>query len=179
MRYEEVQKVDGELKVVDIQEWDEPFVSFARKKRVKINGSIVEMAIGLSSDPILYPPLYKWELEHNTLDRRDIRLLDVPGLNNTPESAAIKMRLYQRIVDMYGMKKRYKRIPQQKYIIRYDDIYKEIGLTDPDVQKRRLIKSKIDRCLKYWKGRFIADYQHERDKKSGNQFYAVRISLIV
>lgn len=179
LRYEQVEKQrNGQEKVAIIKEWDEPLVSFAREKDLNINGSIVDMSITLSADPKLYPPLYKWSLfNKNQLDRHDIRLLDVPGLNNGDESYTVKMLLYRRIVDMIGMQ-RNKRLKSYKKIIRYDYIYDGLGLTDPDKRKRSLVKDKIDRCLSYWKSKgFIAGYQHMRDKANGNQFYAVNISL--
>ena len=137
------------------------------------------MSITLSADPKLYPPLYKWaQFNNNQLDRQDIRLLDIPGLNNGDESYTVKMLLYRRIVDMIGMQ-RNKRLKSHKKIIRYDYIYDGLGLTDPDKHKRSLVKTKIDACLTYWKSKgFIAGYQHMRDKANGNQFYAVNISLI-
>ena len=179
LRYEQSEKQrNGQEKIVIIKEWDEPLVSFAREKDLNINGNIVDMSITLSSDPKLYPPLYKWsQFNKNQLDRQDIRLLDVPGLNNGDESYTIKMLLYRRIVDMIGMQ-RNKRLTSAKKVIRYDYIYDALGLTDPDKRKRSLIKDKIDTCLKYWKGDLIAGYQHVRDKANGNQFYAVNISLI-
>ena len=180
LRYEQVEKQrNGQERVAIIKEWDEPLVSFARENDLNINGSIVEMSITLSSDPKLYPPLYKWsQFNKNQLDRQDIRLLDVPGLNNGDESYTVKMLLYRRIVDMIGMQ-RNKRLKSYKKIIRYDYIYDGLGLTDPDKRKRSLVKTKIDTCLSYWKSKgFIAGYQHMRDKANGNQFYGVNISLI-
>ena len=45
--------------------------------------------------------------------------------------------------------------------------------------KRHDIKSKIDRCMKYWKEKgFITDYEHKKDKSAGNQYYAVVVSFM-
>ena len=63
--------------------------------------------------------------------------------------------------------------------IRYDYVYKAIGLEAPDVNKRRLVKDKIDRCMRYWQGKdLIAGYEHKRDKGNSNNFYAVMVSFV-
>lgn len=177
LEYEYTDKKNGK-KV--IKSFDEPLVTFQRiKDQEKINGKIINGGIRLSNDPRLDPPLLRWaRFNGNEIDTRDITLLDVPRLNNGEESFAIKMCLYRRLI---SMKNAFERVKKSKYelaanqrTIRYDYVYEAIGLEDPDKNKRRLVKDKIDRCMSYWEEKeFIAGYEHKKDKSSGNNFYAV------
>ena len=164
--------------------FDEPLVSYQRVKDVKVNGKIISGAIRLADDTKLDPPLLKWaRLNGNEIDTRDITLLDVPRLNNSDESFIIKMCLYRRIISMrsaFGrVKKGRTELAENERTIRYDFIYKELGL-DGDAltkDKRHDIKDKIDKCLKYWASRNdpITGYEH---KKSGGAYYAVVLSFM-
>ena len=171
---------DGNQIEVDI---DGPMVHFTRGKAY-INGSLVDEAITIPKDPRFEPALYKWaKLNHNEIDTRDITLLDVPKLNNGKESSAVKMCLYRRIIRMRNefdkVKKGKYELAENRRIIRYDYIYGALGLTDPNPDKRKSIKSKIDRCMKYWQEKgFISGYSHKRDKASGNAYYAVVVRFL-
>lgn len=71
-----------------------------------------------------------------------------------------------------------KELPNNQRSIRYDFIYSALSLEDPDKNKRRLIKNKIDRCMSYWKDKgFIADYLHKRD--NSGTYYAVEVSFLL
>lgn len=163
-----------------ILSFDEPLVTFQRvKDQEKINGKIINGGIRLANDTRLDPPLLRWaRFNGNEIDTRDITLLDVPRLNNGEESFAIKMCLYRRLI---SMKNSFERVKKSKYelaanqrTIRYDYVYEAIGLENPDKNKRRLVKDKIDRCMSYWQDKeFIAGYEHKKDKSNGNNFYAV------
>lgn len=175
----------GEDGIRVIRSFDEPLVTFQRlKDREKINGKIINGGIRLADDTKLDPPLLKWaRLNGNELDTRDITLLDVPRLNNGDESFTIKMCLYRRLISMRNTFERVKKskyeLADNKRTIRYDYVYAAIGLEDPDANKRRLVKDKIDRCMKYWAAKgFISGYEHKRDKSSGNNFYAVMVSFM-
>ena len=168
-----------------VESYDEPLVTFRRLvKKEKINGKVINGGIALSDDTKLDPPLLKWaRFNGNEIDTRDITLLDVPGLNNGDESFTIKMSLYRRVISMRNsFERKYhskKELPNNLRSIRYDYIYSMIGLEDPDKNKRRLVKDKIDRCMSYWKSKgLIADYRHKKDKNAGNAYYAVEVSFL-
>lgn len=191
---------DGELVT---RTYDEPLVTFQRiTDRVKVNGKIITGGIRLPDDTKYDPPLLKWARENgNEIDTRDITLLDVPKLNNGDESYVIKMCLYRRIISMKNKfehkNKKQKKQKQSEYdlveklrTIRYDYVYAALHeefqdqegksiYQDPDTNKRRLLKDKIDRCMKYWTDKgLITGYKHKRDKSSGNAYYAVMVSFM-
>ena len=164
--------------------FDEPLVTYQRVKDVSVNGKIVAAAIRLSDDTKLDPPLLRWaRLNGNEIDTRDITLLDVPKLNNGDESFTIKMCLYRRIIGMRNafdrIKKGRSELDERERIIRYDFVYEALGLEEPNKDKRKLLKDKIDRCLQYWteKG-LISGYEHKKDKAAGNAYYASVVSFM-
>jgi len=168
-----------------VESYDEPLVTFRRLvKKEKINGKVITGGIALSDDTKLDPPLLKWaRFNGNEIDTRDITLLDVPSLNNGDESFTIKMCLYRRVISMRNsFERKYhskKELPDNLRSIRYDYVYSMIGLDEPNVDKRKLVKNKIDRCMSYWKDKgLIADYRHKKDKSAGNAFYAVEVSFM-
>lgn len=148
-----------------------------------INGKHVDELFITPKDEAFTPPFEKWaRFNGNEIDTRDITLLDVPRLNNGKESRDVKMCLYRRLI---SMKNTFERkggkfeLKDNQRTIRYDYVYEAIGLKDPDKNKRRLIKAKIDRCLKYWQRKgFIFNYEHKKDKSAGNQYYAVTVSFM-
>lgn len=120
-----------------------------------INGKYVDELFITPKDEAFMPPFEKWaHFNGEEIDTRDITLLDVSGLNNGKESRDIKMCLYRRVISMKNTYERVKKskteLKDNQRTIRYDYVYEAIGLKDPDKNKRRLIKDKIDRCLKYW-----------------------------
>ena len=172
--------VDGDELEVD---FDEPLVTYTLGT-AKINGKTVKKVLQIPEDTRFDPLLLKWSRANgNELDTRDITLLDVPKINNTDESLLLKMCLYRRLIKMRNIFERKKagkyELADNQRTIRYDYVYAELGLTDPDANKRRKLKDKIDKCMKYWKEKgFIADYEHKRDKSNGNNFYAVVVSFL-
>ena len=172
--------VDGDELEVD---FDEPLVTYTLGT-AKINGKVVKKVLQIPEDTRFDPLLLKWSRANgNELDTRDITLLDVPKINNTDESLLLKMCLYRRLIKMRNIFERKKagkyELADNQRTIRYDYVYAELGLTDPDANKRRKLKDKIDKCMKYWKEKgFIADYEHKRDKSNGNNFYAVVVSFL-
>ena len=168
-----------------VESYDEPLVTFRRLvKKEKINGKVVTGGIALSDDTKLDPPLLKWaRFNGNEIDTRDITLLDVPSLNNGDESFTIKMCLYRRLISMRNsFERKYhskKELPANQRSIRYDYVYEALGIVDPNVDKRKLIKNKIDRCMGYWKDKgLITGYRHKKDKAAGNTYYAVEVSFM-
>ena len=152
---------------------DEPLVQFKRGK-IKINGNVAARAIEVTSEPVLL----SWGLfNHNEVSTRDITLLDVPRLNNGEESATIRRVLYARVDKMrhiFDKSGKKKELAANLRRIRYDYVYDALALVDPDANKRRLVKDKIDRILEYWTSKgFISGYEHVRD--SSRLFYAVDV----
>ena len=145
----------------------------------KIHGKkVAAIRVPYDADPVLL----KWaRLNGNEIDTRDIALRDVPRLNNGEESATIRDYLYRRIIAMrngYDRAKRRHKPFNMSRKIRFETLYKELGISDPNADKRLAIKSKVDRCLKYWeKQKLIVSYQYT--KKSGtNQYDGVEINFI-
>jgi len=171
---------DGDEIDVD---FDEPLITFNRAS-ARLNGKLVGKVVVIPEDTRFDPLLLKWARANgNEIDTRDIRLLDVPRLNNVDESLLLKMCLYRRIVKMRNTFERVKKsrteLAENLRTIRYDYIYEALNLESPDANKRRLVKDKIDRCMSYWKeSGLITDYEHKRDKAAGNNFYAVTVSFM-
>ena len=166
---------DGDEIDVD---FDEPLVTFNRAS-ARLNGKLVGKVVVVPEDTRFDPLLLKWaRVNGNEIDTRDITLLDVPRLNNGDESLLLKMCLYRRLFTMRNAFERVKKSKQELAenlrTIRYDFVYDALGISEPNKDKRKLIKDKIDRCMSYWKEKgFIADYEHRKDKAAGNQYYAV------
>lgn len=145
---------------------DEPIIFF-RRKGITINGKYVARAIEVVEEPVFL----RWgKANRNEIDTRDIKLLDVPKLNNGRESAAIRRILLRRIVKMRRefevVKKGKAELPLNRRRIRYDYLYGELGLDAETLtkDKRHDIKTKVDRCLDYWTTKeLIAGYEHVRD----------------
>ena len=145
----------------------------------KIHGkSVAAIRVPYDADPVLL----KWaRLNGNEIDTRDITLRDIPRLNNGEESATIRDYLYRRIIAMrngYDRAKRRHNPFNMSRKIRFETLYKELGISDPNKDKKLAIKSKVDRCLKYWEEqKLIVSYQYT--KKSGtNQYDGVEINFI-
>lgn len=145
----------------------------------KIHGkSVAAIRVPYDADPVLL----KWaRLNGNEIDTRDITLRDIPRLNNGEESATIRDYLYRRIIAMrngYDRAKRRHKPFNMSRKIRFETLYKELGISDPNKEKKLAIKSKVDRCLKYWEEqKLIVSYQYT--KKSGtNQYDGVEINFI-
>ena len=122
------------------------------------------------------PLLYTWAQSYGKeIVTFPIEYLDVPKLNAGSESDNLKSYLLEQI---HTIKRR--KISNH---IRYDSIYRELGLTDPDKAKRHLIKQKVVRCLDYWKEigvilDYNADLRHDPQKLVPDlQVYAIEITV--
>ena len=159
---------------------NEPIVTFTQATAL-INGKRVKDAIVIPEDTRFDPPLLRWaRFNRSEIDTRDITLLDVPKLNNGKDSRAIKMCLYRRLIRMrntFERKGKRFELDIKQRTIRYDYIYKELGEEEPNVDRRKRIKNKVDRCMGYWaKKGLIADYEHKRDSKGA--YYAVEVRFL-
>lgn len=159
---------------------NEPIVTFTQATAL-INGKRVKDAIVIPEDTRFDPPLLRWaRFNRSEIDTRDITLLDVPKLNNGKDSRAIKMCLYRRLIRMrntFERKGKRFELDIKQRTIRYDYIYKELGEEEPNVDRRKRIKNKVDRCMGYWaKKGLIAGYEHKRDSKGA--YYAVEVRFL-
>lgn len=158
--------------------FNEPLLMYSWVE-AKIHGkNVAAIRVPYDADPVLL----KWaRLNGNEIDTRDITLRDIPRLNNGEESATIRDYLYRRIISMrngYDRAKRRHKPFNMSRKIRFDTLYKELGISDPDRNKKRLLKDKVDRCLAYWvKEKLIVSYEYT--KKTGtNQYDGVEINFI-
>lgn len=155
---------------------------------ITVNGRYVEKAI-IVPDTIagkVYRPILDEYAEYNgnELDSQDAELRRIKGLSATKENLALVGALYRRVIKMkngFGRANKWKKEDQElkdnSRHIKFDYIYAAIGVTDPDANKRRDIKDKVEKCLKDWKKRgFIADYKPLRDKS--HRIYAMDILLV-
>ena len=158
--------------------FNEPVVMYSWIE-TKIHGKkVAAMRIPYDNDPVLL----KWaRLNGNEIDTRDITLRDVPRLNNGDESATIRDYLYRRIISMrngYNRAKRRHKPFNMSRKIRFETLYKELGISDPDRVKKQRIKEKVDKCLSYWVSeKLLVSYVYT--KKTGtNQYDGVEINFI-
>jgi len=108
-----------------------------------VNGQRVQCMDFSNKTPILY----RYANALGQVLRSDLKLLDVPQLQNYPENIELKNYLLHRIeILLYNTK--------QKRIIRYDSIYKLLNVTaksDTALRmKKRDIRKKVKMCLDYW-----------------------------
>lgn len=158
--------------------FNEPVVMYSWIE-AKIHGKkVAAIRIPYDADPVIL----KWaRLNGNEIDTRDITLRDIPKLNNGDESATIRDYLYRRIISMrnaYDRSKRLHKPFKMSRKIRFETLYKELGLADPDRVKKQRIKEKVDKCLSYWaKEKLLVSYVYT--KKTGtNQYDGVEINFI-
>ena len=117
----------------------------------------------------------------NEIDTRNIVLRNVPSLNTGNESEKIRDYLYRRILAMKNgyerSKRQHKSMNMSRKII-FNTLYKELGVSDPNRDKKSDIKSKVDRCLSHWaKQEFIVSYKYTK-KPGSNQYDGVEINFI-
>lgn len=159
---------------------DEHLLDYTWIEDVDIHGHNAQGAVSIPIDRD--PALLKWaRMNGNEIDTRDISLRNIPRLNNGDESATIRDYLYRRVIAMrnaYDRSQREHKAFRMSRKIKLDTIYQKLGLSNPDKNKRRLIKGKVERCLSYWKKKeLIADYNYTR-KKGSNQFDGIEIEFI-
>lgn len=139
----------------------EPLVMY-KEDEVILNGKRV-MAITVPNDIDSDPIVLRWaRFNGNEIDTRDIRLLDVKGLNNGDESSTIKMYLYKRVIAMrhaYDESTLQRKPMKMSRKIKLETVYHKLGLVDPSRVKKQRVKEKIDKCLSFWQaGGLITGY---------------------
>jgi len=130
----------------------EPLVMY-KEDEVILNGKRV-MAITVPNDIDSDPIVLRWaRFNGNEIDTRDIRLLDVKGLNNGDESSTIKMYLYKRVIAMrhaFDEATIQHKPMKMSRKIKLETVYHKLGLEDPSRVKKQRVKEKIDKCLSFW-----------------------------
>lgn len=170
----------------------EPILSFKQfedDEEVVING---QKFTGQDGVVIVYDysPLYYFAKENgNEIDKRDIRLLNVPGINNTPQNLRLKSYLYDRVTVMRSNYERqvlfrHKRMTVSRKI-RYDAIFDAIKDTDEeekkviDKKKKDIIKGKIKKILSYWQDYGLFESVDYKITKPGSKEHvALEINFI-
>ena len=170
----------------------EPILSFKQfedDEEVVING---QKFTGQDGVVIVYDysPLYYFAKENgNEIDKRDIRLLNVPGINNTPQNLRLKSYLYDRVTVMRSNYERqvlfrHKRMSVSRKI-RYDAIFDAIKDTDEeekkviDKKKKDIIKGKIKKILSYWQDYGLFESVNYKITKPGSKEHiALEINFI-
>ena len=135
---------------------------------VTLNGQEVKECIHLFRTP----PLYDYANDKNQIDRINIKMLNVP-VSNTPENIELKGYLLRRIISAKNEKSHI------KPIIRYDTLYKYLGLEGSNENvlrnKKKDIRDRTKEILKFWVAEgFIQGYEEE---KEGKAIMKVRINL--
>lgn len=124
-----------------------------KRCRVTINGQSVE-AVKILDAPILY----EYAKKRNQIGRHDVSLLDSP-INKNKEVITLDGYLRRRIL---GMKGKSKLSP----IIKYDTVYKHLGIMDGNDtatrKKRERVRKTIKRLLDFYiKDTFIRGYSEK------------------
>ena len=166
---------NGEPRVLH---FNEPLLFYSWADETVHGKKVAAIKVPYDADPVLL----KWaRLNGNEIDTRDITLRNIPKLNNGDESATIRDYLYRRIIGMrngYDRSKRQRKPFNMSRKIRFETLYKELGIVAPDRVKKQRIKDKVDRCLSYWaKEKLFVSYIYT--KKTGtNQYDGVEINFI-
>lgn len=151
--------------------FDGPILHYDRLQTATINGKEIngeKIGLIIVHD---FPSLYKFAKLGDEIDTRDIKILNVPKINNTPENLRIKRYLYYRVI---GMKNKHEKDDNDgKNInkILFSTLFDYIGVTvtkdNSGRQKKRKILAKIETILSYWRDfGFISGYYLTHDKKS-------------
>lgn len=129
--------------------YDAPILPAERVTAI-INGNEVSCI-----HPFKTPPIYEYSALKNQLGRMKVRLLKTP-IKKNPEVIAIQGYLYRQIIRM-------NRNPKQNRSIKYDSVFKAIGIeakTDGAFRKKTMkVRNTIRTILDFWKQeRFIKGY---------------------
>ena len=133
----------------------------------KINGQITTCV------HICEPPaLYKYADNCGQVIRTDLRMLNVPDFQNTPENAVLKNYLLQQIRIMQYS-------PKYSRTIRYDTVFDLLEIQAESEaalrMKKKQIRDKIKICLDYWKAEgLITGY---KENKKGKIFDSITLCI--
>ena len=166
--------------------FDGPILHYDRLQSATINGKSIDgdkIGIIIVHD---FPSLYKFaQMNGNEIDTRDIRLLNVPKINNTPENLKIKRYLYNRIIAMRNdyernVLTRHKSMLLSRRILFssiFDYIGADIDKSNLGRQKKMKIVQKIEIILEYWKSFGLIDGYHKTKSPGSTSFDGIDISF--
>lgn len=187
LRIDNQPEVEIKGNTVDRIIFDEPILHFSRLQRATINGKNIDgEKIGLI---VVYdfPSIYKLaQANGNEIDTRDIKLLDVPKINNTPENLKLKRYLYNRVIAMRNNYERkvlqsHKQMTLSRKIL-FSSVFEYIGAevdkSNAGRKKKEKVVKKIESILNYWKDfGLIAGYT--KTKKNGsNEVDGIEINFV-
>lgn len=163
--------------------FDGPILHFDRLQKATINGKEIDgEKIGIIK-VLDFPSLYKFALANgNEIDTRDIRLLDVPKVNNTPENLKLKRYLYKRVI---AMRNNYDRNVLQKHKkmtlsrkILFSSIFEYIGASGADRKRKYKIVLKIKSILDHWTDFGLIEGYTKTRKKGSNEDDGIEINFV-
>lgn len=118
---------------------------------------------------LVEPLLYRYAKAGKQISAIDIKLLDTP-VSKTNDIIVLQGFLLRKIEAMKSDR-------TADRIILYDDIYKILGINEPQKVKNQLqrIRKYMDTMLEYWKGeKYITDFIVN---KKGKSYYSVTIYI--
>lgn len=163
--------------------FDSPILHFDRLQKATINGKEIDgekLGLIIVYD---YPSLYKFaQANGNEIDTRDIKLLDVPKVNNTPENLKLKRYLYNRVI---AMRNNYERNVLQKHRtmtlsrkILFSSIFEYIGASGSDRKRKYKIVQKIESILDYWTDFGLIEGYTKTRKNGSNEVDGIEINFV-
>ena len=158
------------------------FRQYEESESVIINGKTIKGGNGII-EVYETPVLYRFALDNgNEVDTRPIKLLDVPGLNNTLENLRLKRYLYSRVIAMRNnyernVLKKHKKMSVSRKIL-FDAIFDHIEATETDRKRKYKIVRKIENILDYWRDYGLISGYTKTKRKGSNEVDGVEIDFI-
>lgn len=167
------------------QSYNEPLLiyrQYEESESVIINGKEVKGGEGII-EVFDLPAIYRFAQENgNEIDTRDIKLLNVPKVNNTPENLKLKRYLYHRVI---VMRNNYERNVLQKHKtmtlsrkILFSSIFEYIGANGSDRKRKYKIVQKIDSILDYWTDFGLIEGYTKTKKNGSNEVDGIEINFV-
>lgn len=167
------------------QSYNEPLLMYRQyeeSESVIINGKEVKGGEGII-EVFDLPTIYRFaQANGNEIDSRDIKLLNVPKVNNTPENLKLKRYLYHRVI---VMRNNYERRVLQKHKsmslsrkILFSSIFEYIGASGSDRKRKYKIVQKIESILDYWKDFGLIEGYTKTRKAGSNEVDGVEINFV-
>lgn len=132
-----------------------------------INGTIIEGKLNGQVTTCIYlcetPILYRYANNCGQVIRYDVKMLDVPGLENSQECIVLKTYLLQRIQIMKHHK-------EHNRTIAFDTLYALLNIQSTSEaalrMKKKQIRDHTTKCLDYWKAEgLIQGYEIQKTGK--------------
>ncbi len=180
-------EVEAKGQKIDKIIFDEPILHFSRLRKGKINGKDIDgEKIGLIV-VYDYPSLFKFaQANGNEIDTRDIKLLDVPKVNNTPENLKLKRYLYNRVISMRNNYERkvlqgHKQMTLSRKIL-FSSVFEYLGITidksNAGRQRKIKITQKIESILNYWTDFGLIEGYTKTKKNGSNEVDGLEINFV-